>query len=180
MTPLQHYFATTTEAFENQHKAELGQLRVALQHATSSCSQEPRLFRSQWPEMLYQELETLGWERNVQIALRTGTTNSTQSVIRRKISAIKNGLGIEHSFGHSDAMLYQIYGLFPHFAKAGLLTAGILIVPTKQFSDALPRGVSHMAQVIADLDARGPSNLDVPTLVIGFQPPTLRDRTRKG
>lgn len=175
MSAILYYFATTKQAFENQHQAELDELRDALDRTTSSAPQDLRRFRSEWSELLYQELEAHGWERNVQIALPSAHAESSKAVIRRKISALKNRLGIVHSFGHSDAMLYQIYGLFPHFARAGLLTAAILVVPTKAFSNALPRGASHIAQVAADLDARGPSNLDVPTLVIGLQPPTLTD-----
>lgn len=165
-----HYFATTEDSFTNEHKAELHEFNDAMARALDLSSNRPREFRSVFPPRLYERLAELGWELNVQIALMEPNSHGSGKIKRRRLSAVKNGVGIDHSFGHYSATLYEIYGLLPHFARAGLVRAGIIIVPTNDLAKKLPRGTSPFDQITVDLDARGPSNLDVPTVIVAVGP----------
>lgn len=53
------------------------------------------------------------------------------------------------------------------FNKLGYITAGVEIVPIKQFADEMSTGVSYFEQFVWDLEHRGIADIDIPVLILG-------------
>lgn len=87
----------------------------------------------------------------------------------REMDGIKNKVGLEVQFGKYAFMGYDIFLKMPVFAKRGLITCGIELVVMPSMIPNMSTGVSSYAQIVADMEARGVADLDVPTLVLGFE-----------
>ena len=111
------------------------------------------------------------WQARPKVALeRTRTAAGASILVRRHITASKNGVGLEVCFNHYAHALYAVYGKFPLFRQRGLIDVGILVIPVQEFAKALPAGLSYYEQVIAELEVRQESSSDTPTLVLGVSP----------
>ena len=88
---------------------------------------------------------------------------------RREMDFIHLGtkLGVEVQFGKYAFMSYDICVKMPIFHNQGLINAGVEIVPTKHLADEMITGVSYFEQIAWDLQMRGPSNVDIPVLILG-------------
>ena len=86
----------------------------------------------------------------------------------RDMDFLKDKLGIEVQFGKYAFMVYNVCAKMTIFNKLGFISAGIEIVPIKQFANEMSTGVSYFEQFIWDLEQRGISNIDIPVLVYGI------------
>lgn len=86
----------------------------------------------------------------------------------RDMDFVKNKLGIEVQFGKYSFMVYNVCAKMTIFKNLGHIKAGIEIVPIKELANQMSTGVSYFEQFVWDLEHRGVSNIDVPTLIIGI------------
>lgn len=87
----------------------------------------------------------------------------------REMDGIKNKVGLEVQFGKYAFMGYDIFLKMPVFAKRGLINCGIELVLMPSMIPNMSTGVSSYAQITADMEARGVADLDIPTVVLGFE-----------
>ncbi|MDB2548267.1 hypothetical protein N9X60_01560 [Paracoccaceae bacterium] len=87
----------------------------------------------------------------------------------REMDGIKNKVGLEVQFGKYAFMGYDIFLKMPVFAQRGLITCGIELVVMPSMISNMSTGVSSYAQIVADMEARGVADLDIPTIVLGFE-----------
>ena len=88
----------------------------------------------------------------------------------REVDFVKGDLGLEVQFGKYAFLVYDIISKMVIFKQRGLLRVGIEVLPTKRMVYEMSSGIGHFEQVVADLYHRGPSDLDIPVLVIGIEP----------
>lgn len=86
----------------------------------------------------------------------------------RDMDFVKDKLGVEVQFGKYSFMVYNVCAKMTIFKKLGHIEAGIEIVPIKDLANQMSTGVSYFEQFVWDLEHRGISNIDVPTLIIGI------------
>lgn len=86
----------------------------------------------------------------------------------RDMDFVKNKLGVEVQFGKYSFMVYNVCAKMTIFKNLGYIKAGIEIVPIKELANQMSTGVSYFEQFVWDLEHRGVSNIDVPTLIIGI------------
>ncbi len=86
----------------------------------------------------------------------------------RDMDFVKDKLGVEVQFGKYSFMVYNVCAKMTIFKNLGHIDAGIEIVPIKELAAQMSTGVSYFEQFVWDLEARGVSNIDVPTLIIGI------------
>ena len=65
-------------------------------------------------------------------------------------------------------MVYNVCAKMTIFRNLGHIEAGIEIVPIKELAEQMSTGVSYFEQFVWDLEQRGVSNIDVPTLIMGI------------
>lgn len=96
-------------------------------------------------------------------------TSHRRSTPYREIDFISPGakLGVEVQFGKYAFMAYDICAKMPIFNKADIIDVGVEIVPTKHLVEEMSTGVSYFEQIAWDLEKRGPSDVDIPVLVLG-------------
>ena len=87
----------------------------------------------------------------------------------REMDGIKNRVGLEVQFGKYAFMGYDIFSKMPIFAKRGLIDCGIELVVMPSIIKNMSTGVSSFAQIVMDMKARGVADIDIPTLVLGFE-----------
>ena len=86
----------------------------------------------------------------------------------RDMDFVKNKLGVEVQFGKYSFMVYNVCAKMTIFKNLGHIQAGVEIVPIKELANQMSTGVSYFEQFVWDLEHRGISNIDVPTLIIGI------------
>ncbi len=86
----------------------------------------------------------------------------------REMDFVKKKLGIEGQFGKYAFMVYNVSAKMTIFHKLGYIDTGIEIVPIKRFADHMSTGVSYFEQFVWDLEQRGPSDIDIPVLILGI------------
>lgn len=86
----------------------------------------------------------------------------------REMDFVKEELGIEVQFGKYAFMVYNVCAKMTIFHKLGHIELGVEIVPVKSFADHMSTGVSYFEQFVWDLQARGISDIDIPTLILGI------------
>jgi len=86
----------------------------------------------------------------------------------REMDGIKNKVGLEIQFGKYAFMAYDILSKMPIFAQRGLIECGIELVAMPSIVKNMSTGVSSYTQIVAELQERGHSDLDIPTLIIGI------------
>lgn len=87
----------------------------------------------------------------------------------REMDFIKDKLGVEVQFGKYAFMVYNVCAKMAIFNKLGFITAGVEIVPVKEFADEMSTGVSYFEQFVWDLQQRGVADIDIPVLVLGVK-----------
>jgi len=87
----------------------------------------------------------------------------------REMDGIKNKVGLEIQFGKYAFMGYDIFSKMPIFAKKGLITCGIEVVVMPSMVKNMSTGVSSFIQIKTDMEARGVADIDIPTLILGFE-----------
>ena len=87
----------------------------------------------------------------------------------REMDGIKNKVGLEIQFGKYAFMGYDIFSKMPIFHKEGLIDCGIEVVVTSPMIQNMSTGVSSFTQIRMDMEKRGEADIDIPTLVIGFE-----------
>ena len=88
----------------------------------------------------------------------------------REIDFVKGKLGMEVQFGKYAFMAYDILGKMVILHKQGVINAGIELVPVRAMTGQMSTGVSYFEQIVWDLQHRGPSDLDIPVLILGIDP----------
>ena len=86
----------------------------------------------------------------------------------RDMDFVKDKLGVEIQFGKYSFMVYNVCAKMTIFRNLGHIEAGIEIVPIKELAEQMSTGVSYFEQFVWDLEQRGVSNIDVPTLIMGI------------
>lgn len=86
----------------------------------------------------------------------------------RSMDFVKQKLGVEVQFGKYAFMVYNVCAKMTIFQKAGVVDAGIEIVPMNSLTYEMSSGVSYFEQFVWDLEARGTSNIDIPVLILGI------------
>lgn len=87
----------------------------------------------------------------------------------REMDGIKNRVGLEVQFGKYAFMGYDIFSKMVIFAKRDLIDCGIELVVMPSMIRNMSTGVSSFAQITMDMKARGVADIDIPTLVLGFE-----------
>lgn len=85
-----------------------------------------------------------------------------------EIDGIKNRVGLEIQLGKYAFLVYDIVNKMVIFAKKGLIRAGIEVLPMKSFAKEMSTGVGYFEYLIANLEHRGTSNIDIPVLILGI------------
>jgi hypothetical protein len=96
----------------------------------------------------------------------------------RDMDFVKDQLGIEVQFGKYSFMVYNVCAKMTIFKNMGHITAGVEIVPIKQFAEEMSTGVSYFEQFVWDLKQRGVSDLDIPVLILGIDADPLPSHER--
>jgi len=112
-------------------------------------------------EGIRNHLYPLGWDNN-----RRRIKHSRKEF--REVDGLKNGVGLEIQFGKYAFMGYDILLKMPLFYKMGLIDCGVEVVAMPSVSKFMSTGVGTFAQITTDLAARGVSDLDIPTIIIGI------------
>ena len=86
----------------------------------------------------------------------------------RDMDFVKDKLGVEIQFGKYSFMVYNVCAKMTIFRNFGHIETGIEIVPIKELAEQMSTGVSYFGQFVWDLEQRGVSNIDVPTLIMGI------------
>jgi hypothetical protein len=86
----------------------------------------------------------------------------------REMDFVKDKLGVEVQFGKYAFMVYNVCAKMTIFNKLGYITAGVEIVPIKEFAEEMSTGVSYFEQFVWDLEQRGVSDIDIPVLILGI------------
>lgn len=95
-------------------------------------------------------------------------SRAKQSSGFREMDFVKQGLGVEVQFGKYSFMVYNVAAKMTIFRNLGHITAGVEIVPVKQFALQMSTGVSYFEQFVWDLEHRGIADIDVPVLILGI------------
>jgi hypothetical protein len=86
----------------------------------------------------------------------------------REMDFVKEKLGVEVQFGKYAFMVYNVCAKMTIFNKLGYITAGVEVVPIKEFAEEMSTGVSYFEQFVWDLEQRGVSDIDIPVLIFGI------------
>lgn len=113
-------------------------------------------------------LYPLGWARNTPDGYREHSIELGDAEHPRSMDGIKNGVGLEIQFSKYAFMGYDILSKMVIFKQLGLIRAGIEVVVMKSLWKEMSSGPGYFEQIVADLEARGASDLDIPTLIIGL------------
>ena len=87
----------------------------------------------------------------------------------REMDGIKNKVGLEIQFGKYPFMGYDIFSKMPIFHNAGVINCGIELVVTHSMTKNMSTGVSSFNQIKMDMIGRGAADIDLPTLIVGFE-----------
>ena len=87
----------------------------------------------------------------------------------REIDGLKNKVGLEIQFGKYAFMAYDIFSKMPIFKNRSLIDCGIELVLSHPMIKHMSTGVSSFRQIKLDIEARGEADLDIPTLILGFE-----------
>lgn len=87
----------------------------------------------------------------------------------REMDGIKNKVGLEIQFGKYSFMGYDIFSKMPIFSNAGLINCGIELVVMPSMVKNMSTGVSSFNQITQDMIGRGEADIDLPTLILGFE-----------
>jgi len=87
----------------------------------------------------------------------------------REMDGIKNKVGLEIQFGKYAFMGYDIFSKMPIFKNRGLIECGIELVVTNFMIKNMSTGVSSFNQIKVDMQERGEADIDIPTLILGFE-----------
>ena len=66
-------------------------------------------------------------------------------------------------------MAYDIFSKMPIFKNRELIDCGIELVLSHVMIKHMSTGVSSFRQIKIDIEARGEADLDIPTLILGFE-----------
>jgi hypothetical protein len=91
-----------------------------------------------------------------------------KSAFREK-DFVKGKLGVEVQLGKYAFMVYNVCAKMTIFHNAGIINAGIEIVPMKELADEMSTGVSYFEQIVWDLENRGVADIDIPVLIVGIK-----------
>ena len=87
----------------------------------------------------------------------------------REIDGLKNKVGLEIQFGKYAFMAYDIFSKMPIFKKKSIIDCGIELVLSQSMIKHMSTGVSSFRQIKLDIEARGEADIDIPTLILGFE-----------
>jgi hypothetical protein len=165
---------------ESKHKPELNEIYEAVNSITISASLTKLSSEKTKKQLLFSPislnnqiknfLHPLGWTGK-----SDGKKGFKEPRIKyegsqfREMDGIKNKVGLEVQFGKYAFMGYDIFLKMPVFAKRGLIDCGIELVVMPSMISNMSTGVSSFSQIVADMKARGVADIDIPTLVLGFE-----------
>ena len=123
------------------------------------------------------EFQRLGWQSNVCIQCDYAPDHYTAGYApppfahkaHREMKFVNNRLGVEVQFGIFGPLVYDICAKMTIFHKAGLIDAGMQIVPLKELADNMAAGTTYFEQIVWDLEHRGASNIDIPVMILGIR-----------
>lgn len=87
----------------------------------------------------------------------------------REMDGIKNKVGLEIQFGKYAFMGYDIFSKMVIFSNHGRIDCGIEVVAMPSMIRHMSTGVSSFAQIVMDMKNRGEADIDVPTMIVGFE-----------
>jgi len=113
--------------------------------------------------------EALGWEkRRVQMKTTIPEIGKSHTGFR-EIDLVKNKLGLEVQFGKYAFTLYSVLTKMAIFAKRDVINSGVEIVPLLNLAGKTSTiGGASFEEMKANLEYRGESNTDTPTLIVGI------------
>ncbi len=100
-------------------------------------------------------------------ASKSNSKNLTNN--RKSIDGLKNKVGLEIQMGKYAFMAYDIFVKLPIFAKAGLIDCAVELVFKQSMIKHLSTGIGSFEQCVMEMQGRGESNIDIPTIVLGFE-----------
>ena len=71
---------------------------------------------------------------------------------KRSIDALKNQLGVEVQYGKYAFLMYDVLAKFAHMSRAGRVSAGVEIVPSRSLHSHMSSGVGNFDQLRAELE----------------------------
>lgn len=93
----------------------------------------------------------------------------------REMDLIKDRVGIEVQIGKYAFLTYDIVAKMVLFKNFDMIDCGIEICPMASMLPHMSTGIGSFEQVAWDLTYRGHADIDIPVLVIGFEPDTLAE-----
>jgi len=88
----------------------------------------------------------------------------------REMDVVKDRVGIEVQIGKYAFLTYDIVAKMVLFNRFDMIDCGIEICPMASMLPHLSTGIGSFEQVAWDLTYRGSADIDIPVLVIGFEP----------
>ena len=88
---------------------------------------------------------------------------------KKSMDGLKNKVGLEIQMGKYSFMGYDIFVKLPIFAKENLIDCAIELVCMHSMIKNFSTGVGSFEQCVQEIKGRGESDLDIPTLVLGFE-----------
>ncbi len=152
----------------NQHRLKLSKEKTMMGRSLFSPPALNRAFK--------QEFLNLGWQTDIRIKCDYPTQyyvddyepEQVSKGAFRELDFLKQALGVEVQFGKYAFMVYNVCAKMTIFHNQGFISAGIEIVPVREFARNMSTGVSYFEQFVWDLEQRGVSDIDIPVLILGI------------
>lgn len=94
---------------------------------------------------------------------------------KRSIDALKNQLGVEVQYGKYAFLMYDVLAKFAHMNRAGRVSGGVEIVPSRSLISHMSSGVGNFDQLRAELEhlpedyINKPYQIPLVAIGIGFE-----------
>lgn len=99
----------------------------------------------------------------------SSSSSTRKSSAFREMDFVTPGrVGVEVQFGKYAFMVYNVCAKMTIFHNLDKIDFGVEIVAVKELQSQMSTGVAYFEQFTWDLDHRGPSNIDIPVLVLGI------------
>jgi len=124
-----------------------------------------------------QKFQGLGWQSKVPIQCNYTTEHYTANytpppiveAVYREMEFVNNRLGVEIQFSGHAMAVYDICAKMTIFHKAGLIDAGIQILPLQKLVDQMSSDILSFEQIVWDLEHRGVADIDIPVMILGIR-----------
>lgn len=135
-----------------------------------------RLYPLGWATPSLNRRRKIPWDQP-SISIETRVTDLSTGLEHEYTTSItmdglKNRVGLEVQFGKYAFLGWDVLGKMPIFYQMGKIVAGVEVVPMASMRGKknMSTGIGCFEQIQAILEQRGPSDLDIPVLLLGIAP----------